>query len=353
MIRRAVQRMEPYVPGEQPRAADVVKLNTNENPYPPTPRVREALRRLDPDLLRRYPDPACTALRERLAGLHGCRPEQVFVGNGSDEVLALCTRAFVEPGRAIGWWEPSYSLYPVLAAIQEAPAVAIPLEEDFGWPLGAGAEEAAARDCALFFFTNPNAPTGMQCPVREVEAFAQACGDMVVVVDEAYADFAREHAMRLAVENGNVLVLRTFSKSYALAGLRVGYAVGPERLIGALNTVKDSYNLDALAQCLAAAAVEDAEAMRAQAGRVIATRERLRGELERRGWRVCPSEANFLWTEPAGYPAAEWFERLRARNIFVRHFGGERTRRYLRISVGTEEQTDRLLAVLDEAGDRS
>jgi len=348
MIRKAIQRMQAYVPGEQPRATDVVKLNTNENPYPPTRRVCEALREFTPELLRRYPDPACRALREALAALHGCRPEQIFVGNGSDEVLTLCTRAFVEPEGAIGWWDPSYSLYPVLTAIQDVRGVAIPLEADFSWPLAAGAARVAAERCGLFFFTNPNAPTGMQCPRAAVEMFVDACAGTVVVLDEAYVDFAREHHLALALERENVLVLRTFSKSYSLAGLRVGYAVGPEALIAALDKVKDSYNVDALAQRLAVAAVEDAEDMRAQCARVVRTRERLRSELERRGWRVVPSETNFLWTEPHGASAAEWLERLRARHIYVRHFRGARTERFLRISVGTEEQTDRLLAVVDE-----
>jgi histidinol-phosphate aminotransferase len=226
LVRRAVREMAAYVPGEQPRDPSVVKLNTNENPYPPSPAVAEALRRVAAADLRLYPDPSCARLRERIAALHGCAPERVFVGNGSDEILALCTRAFGEPGGAIGWFDPSYSLYPVLARIVGAAARPVALGPAFGWA-NPGPDAGG-----LFFLATPNAPTGIRYARADVAAFCDAARG-VVVLDEAYVDFASDHFADLALAGDRALSLRTLSKSWSLAGLRLGYALGPAELVAA------------------------------------------------------------------------------------------------------------------------
>jgi histidinol-phosphate aminotransferase len=341
-IRESVQALKAYVPGEQPKVAGLVKLNTNENPYPPSPAVARALREFAADRLRLYPDPSCAALREAIAKLNGCGPEQVFVGNGSDEVLRLATRAFTQAGGAIASFEPSYSLYPVLAAAEEVGFRAVRLGADFGW-----VEPPADLDASLFCLANPNAPTGVLAPPERVRAFCERFAG-VVLVDEAYVDFAGgSSCVELALELRNVLVSRTVSKSYSLAGLRVGYAVGSAELVGALNKLKDSYNVDALAQAAARAALEDGDWMRDNVRRIVATRERVAAELSKRGFGVVPSSANFLLAEPpAGTSAADLFAELRAKNVLVRYFPGPLTGRHLRITVGTDEEMDLFLAAL-------
>ncbi len=341
LIRSSVGALTPYTPGEQPRAPGLIKLNTNENPYPPSPRVVEALRGYAADGLRLYPDPMSTALRQAIADLHGCGVENVFAGNGSDEVLALCTRAFVEREGIVAWFEPSYSLYPVLTAIADVRGVAVPLADDFALP-------PIARipvDASLIFVATPNAPTGCAYPRAEIEAVCTACRG-VVVLDEAYADFAPDQFADLALRYSNVLVTRSLSKSYSLAGLRIGYAIGAGSLIEALYKIKDSYNLDALAQALGAAAVRDQEWMRGNARKIIATRERVAAALLERGWGVVPTAANFIFARPPGGDARACFERLRAANILVRYFPGPRTGEHLRISIGTDAQMDAFLAAI-------
>jgi histidinol-phosphate aminotransferase len=340
MIRSSVQALHAYVPGEQPRARRLVKLNTNENPYPPSPRVARALARFDVEDLRRYPDPMCNGLRTRIARLHGCTPEQVFVGNGSDEVLALCVRAFVERDEAVGFFAPSYSLYPVLAAIEDVRTKPVELADDFSWRM------PADYQAALFCLTQPNAPTSRPFPRSRIAAFCRRFTG-VVLVDEAYGDFADEHFVDLALRRPNVVVARSFSKSYSLAGLRLGYAVGPAPLIAALHKIKDSYNVSRLAQLLGEAALDDQRWMRRNVAKVVATRTRTAEALRRRGWTVADSATNFLWARPVGRPAAELFEALRARGIFVRYFPGPRTGDYLRITIGTDAQMKVLLAELD------
>ena len=342
LIRESVRQMTAYTPGEQPESADVIKLNTNENPYPPSARVTAALAGLNPDALRRYPNPVSSRLRERLAELHRCGPGNVFVGNGSDEVLALCTRAFVENDGSVGYFVPSYSLYPVLTDIRAVEKRPVALDQRFEWVMPEGYE------CDLFFLTNPNAPTGMLFPRDKVSTFCAAARG-VVVIDEAYVDFAREDCVDIALNSRNVLVSRTMSKSYSLAGLRLGYAVGPAELIEALHKIKDSYNVDAVTQAVALAAVEDVATMRANVGRVVATRKRLAARLEQLGYEVFPSDANFVWARPAGIASGELYERLRDDNIFVRYFPGDTTGEFVRITVGTDEQVDVLLSWIERA----
>ena len=340
-VRPSVQELEAYAPGEQPQVAGLIKLNTNENPYPPSPAVARALREFAADSLRLYPDPACAALRARLAAQAGVGPENVFVGNGSDEVLRLVMRAFTRPGGAAAAFAPSYSLYPVLAAAEEVGFRTVPLPGDFGWA------EPPALDASLFFLANPNAPTGVFYPLPAIEAFCRRFPG-VVLVDEAYVDFSGgRNALELARKLPNILVARTMSKSFSLAGLRIGWTIGSAALIGALYKLKDSYNVDRLAQAVALAALGDLPWMEANARKIVATRERVAAELEQRGFRVVPSASNFLFVSPPpGQAAADLFVRLRQAKILVRYFPGGRTGHFLRVSIGTDAQMDAFLAAL-------
>ena len=339
LIRSSIRDLCAYTPGEQPKRRGLIKLNTNENPYPPSPRVKAVLECLEPGDLRRYPDPASSTLRQVIADLHGVKREQVFVGNGSDEILALCTRAFVEDDGAIGYFEPSYSLYPVLAAIRNVAGIACALTDRLEWP------EVGPRPASLFFLANPNAPTSMLFPKSRVKAFCESFPG-VVLIDEAYVDFAREDCLDLARTRANVLVMRTLSKSYSLAGIRLGYTVGPEALIEALFKIKDSYNVDCLTQEVATVALTDQAHMQHNVSRIKTTRDRLARDLAMLGFTVCPSETNFLWVRPGRRGAQDVFEALKARDVLVRYFPGERTGEYLRITVGSDEEVDCLLAAL-------
>ncbi|MDO9541719.1 MAG: histidinol-phosphate transaminase [Kiritimatiellia bacterium] len=336
--------MRAYTPGEQPADLKVIKLNTNENPYPPSPAVLRALKRIDGDMLRRYPDPDCKRLRTIIARLHKCSVKEVLVGNGSDEILALCSRAFVEDNGKIAFFEPSYSLYPVLARIRNVANRAVRLNRNFSWPDRQG---RMPSDCKanLFYMTNPNAPTGILYPKKEVARFCRRFAG-VVVLDEAYVDFSSSNCVDLALKLKNTLVLRTLSKSYSLAGLRVGYAIGSKELIAALFKIKDSYNIGRVAQCLAAAAFQDQAYMRANVRRIIAARRKLAGALTAMGFTVLPSETNFLFAKPAGISADVLYRRLRKRNILVRYFAGKETRGFLRITVGTTEQINKLIEAI-------
>lgn len=337
-IVKHVRKLEGYTPGEQPKQNGVVKLNTNENPYPPSPKCADILKRFDLDRLRKYPDPNFTELRTALANLNGTKPENIFVGNGSDEILALAARTFVENDESIGSLDPSYSLYKTLADIRNVKWVG----------------RTQGKKVSLFLWTNPNAPTGEFVEPEEISAFARTFPG-IVLVDEAYADFSRTNCMSLATRRGNrnVIVMRTFSKSYSLAGLRVGYCVGPHDLIDALYKVKDSYNVDAVAQAVALAAVKDQSWMKANTAKIKRSRAALTDALERRGWDVIPSEANFIFARPpapkgqAAAEAARIFDALRKRNIFVRYFPGPKTRERIRITIGTEAQMKKLLKALD------
>jgi histidinol-phosphate aminotransferase len=337
-ICRHVRAMNAYVPGEQPKTPGLVKLNTNENPYPPSPQVLATLHALGEGALRLYPDPSCATLRAAIAARHGVGADQVFVGNGSDEILALATRAFVEDDGTIGYFDPSYSLYPVLAAIRNVATRPVPLGPAFTWHM------PPDYTASLFYLTNPNAPTSLAFARADIEAFTARFSG-VVVIDEAYADFADDTYMDLARTAPNVLVSRSFSKSYALAGARAGYAVGPADLIGALHTIKDSYNVNALTQAAALAAFQDEAWMREQTAKVMATRARIAGALTGRGWRVHDSSTNFLWARPPG-DAAAVFQTLRERNVLVRYFPGPATGDHLRITIGTDVQMDTFLAAL-------
>ena len=340
-VRKSVQRMHPYTPGEQPGDSGIIKLNTNENPYPPSPRVAEALQKIKVADLYTYPDPVCAALRHRVSELHGIDAGQVIIGNGSDELLALCTRAFVEDDGVIGSFDITYSLYPILADIRAVQYRSVPLGSDFQWSMPSDGE------VSLFFLSNPNAPTGTGFDIADVRALCEFVKG-VVVIDEAYVEFADEDCMSLVGEFDNVVVTRTLSKSYSLAGLRLGYAVGSVKLIEALMTIKDSYNINRISQELALAALSDIDHMRENCEKIRQTRRRVHAELSSMGFVVVDSHANFLFVRPPRVSAQELFEDLRKEAIVVRYFPGERTGEYLRISVGTDQEMD---AFLDAVSD--
>lgn len=343
LIAANVNAMEGYTPGEQPQFSDLVKLNTNENPYPPSPAVNSAILSFDAAGLRRYPDPMANAVRKRIAEIHSCPIECVFAGNGSDEVLALAVKCFAHDGGSVGAFDPTYSLYPVLAEIRNVSCISTPLAEDFTWK-----EPASDFKPDLFFLTNPNAPTGIAYSHDKIEAFCNRF-DGVVLIDEAYADFANGNCMDLALrpDNRNVIVSRTLSKSFSLAGIRFGYCVGPAELIEAMYKVKDSYNLDAITQAIALAALNDLDYMKANAKKICDDRAKLKEQLTVRGWKCTDSQTNFLFARPPMGNAAEIFAKLKEQHIFVRYFPAEKTAEFLRITIGTPEENSRLLEALD------
>ena len=327
LIRPLVHKLHAYVPGEQPKIPGLIKLNTNENPFPPSPRVLAAVKKAVDGRLRLYPNPTAQLLREKLAKLHRCRPENIIVGNGSDELLALATRAFVEPGSksevrgpkletaraTVQFFTPSYSLYPVLAEIHGTRTNAVALDRDFGIPPISILKKSRAWDfhAALTFVTTPNAPGGRGYATAELDALCRAQRG-VVVLDEAYVDFAAENALKLALKHPHVLVSRTFSKAYSLCFQRVGYFVGHPELIAALDKIRDSYNVNGLGQVAALATLDDLDYYRANFRKIIATRERLRKELTALGFEALPSETNFILARPPRFPAKVWLEKLRA-----------------------------------------
>src|SRR2546427_52129 len=355
LIRPLVRDLHAYVPGEQPKIKELIKLNTNENPYPPSPKVLQTVKAAVDGRLRLYPNPTAQPLRERLAKVHGCKPENIVVGNGSDELLALATRAFVETRNAergvrndsravVQYFTPSYSLYPVLAAIHGARANAVPLESNFGIPAVAELRRAKKWNfrAALTFITTPNAPSGRGYSTAELETLCRAQKG-VVILDEAYVDFAEENALKLALKYPHVIVSRTFSKAYSLCFQRVGYFVGHPELIAALDKVRDSYNVNGLGQVVALATLDDLAYYRKNFQRIAATRNRLARELTALGFRVFPSQTNFLLVRPPVFRAGEWQRKLRDRKILVRWFDYPETSDYLRITIGREDEMAALL----------
>lgn len=342
-----VNKLTPYVPGEQPALERPVKLNTNENPYPPSPRVVDAIRRElgeDGDSLRKYPDPTAHALRAAIAQHHGLRVEQLFVGNGSDEVLAHTFQALLKHDKPIRFPDITYSFYPVYAQLYGVAVDVMPLNADFGIDV----DDYRAPNGGVLL-PNPNAPTGRALPLAEIKVLLAANPDSVVVIDEAYVDFGAESAVTLIDENPNLLVVQTMSKARSLAGMRVGFALGHEALIEALTRVKDSFNsypLDRLAQAAAIAAVEDDDWFRETCAKVIASRERLTADLQALGFDVVPSAANFVFARHLEHDAATLAARLKEKEIFVRHFKAPRIDQHLRITIGTDADCDTLLAGL-------
>ncbi|KKW67608.1 histidinol-phosphate aminotransferase [Lampropedia cohaerens] len=348
-----LDRLEPYVPGEQPRVADLVKLNTNENPYPPSPRVLAAIAQAVGAQLALYPDPLSLQLRRAIAAHHGAAgltADQVFVGNGSDEVLAHAFRAFfVKQDRALVMPEISYSFYKVYCNLFGITPQLVPLRED--WCIAV--EDYLRIDpatCAGVVIANPNAPTGIALPLAQLERLATHFAHQVVLIDEAYVDFGAESALALLQRHPNVLVVQTLSKAWALAGLRVGMAFGQVALIEGLTRVKDSFNsypLGRLAQVGAQAAIEDYSYCQGIIAQVVATREAMTQALRQRGFEVLPSSANFVFARHPQHAGVHLYQELRARNVLVRHFSSAKLTDHLRITVGTPAQMQALLAALD------
>ncbi len=338
-----VESLTPYVPGEQPRIEGLVKLNTNENPYPPSPRVAQAIAR-EAESLRLYPDPTGMVLREAVARRFGVGVDEVFVGNGSDEVLAHVFQALLKHDAPLLFPDITYSFYPVYCGLYGIEPAEIPLDDALRIRIS-----DYQRPCGGIIVPNPNAPTGISLTPAEIEALLLAQPDRVVVIDEAYVDFGGESAIPLVARHPNLLVVQTLSKSRSLAGLRVGFAVGQAQLIEALVRVKDSFNsypLDRLALVGAAAAIEDEVWFDETRGRVIASRERLTKALEGLDFEVLPSSANFLFARHPGTPGGELAAKLREKAILVRHFRRPRIEDYLRITIGTDRECDRLVEAL-------
>jgi histidinol-phosphate aminotransferase len=334
--------MAPYVPGEQPAPGErVIKLNTNENPFPPSPRVLEAIRTVDPEALRRYPSPKADGFRATAARIHGVAPDMILAGNGSDEILAIAVRTFLGPGDVLAYPDPTYSLYPVLAASAENRVVTVPWEA--GWQLPIAA--LLATRARAIFFANPNAPTGTLVAPARVRELALAF-DGLLLVDEAYVDFADACCLDLVRELPNVMICRTFSKGYSLAGLRFGYAIAAPALVAEMSKVKDSYNCDAIAILAATAALADQDYARGTWQAVRAERIRLAGELARRGWEVIPSQTNFLLARCPDGDAGAIYRGLKEKRILVRYFDKPGLADKLRITIGTTAQNDALLAAL-------
>lgn len=341
-----VGKLTPYVPGEQPRHDRLVKLNTNESPYEPSPQVMRAIAATTADSLRLYPDPESLALKQAFASRNGLQPEQVFVGNGSDEVLAHVFQGLLKHNLPLCFPDISYSFYPVWCDLYDIEYCQVPLSQDFS--IDPVAFPAANGGIII---PNPNAPTGMLMPLASIAALLQANRDSVVVIDEAYIDFGGESAVGLIADYDNLLVVQTLSKSRALAGLRVGVAMGDAQLIQGLERVKNcfnSYPLDVLAQHAALAALEDEDYFAAICARVIASRERLVGELGDLGFEVLPSGANFVFARHPQHAARSLFAALRERGIIVRYFDKPRIDEYLRISIGTDAQCAALVQALAE-----
>lgn len=341
-----IRQVVPYVPGEQPKCKDIIKLNTNENPYPPAPGVEKLLAEFEKDTLRLYPDPDSEELTKALADHYGLSPAQVFVGVGSDDVLAMAFLTFFNSDKPILFPDITYSFYDVWADLYRIPYKTCPLNEEFRLLAADYTQENGG-----IIFPNPNAPTGVFEPVESVEEILKANPGVVVIVDEAYIDFGGTSCLPLISKYENLLVVQTFSKSRSMAGMRIGFAMGNERLIGYLKNVKfsfNSYTMNRTSQILGVEAVKDDAYFKASNARIIETREWVKGELRGLGFTFPESMANFIFAAHESIPGKELFEELKAKGIYVRHWDKPRIANYLRITVGTKEQMDALLASLRE-----
>ncbi|MHC8517440.1 histidinol-phosphate transaminase [Sporosarcina sp. ITBMC105] len=339
-----VKRTEPYVPGEQLNRPDIIKLNTNENPYPPSPRVKEAILREMDGQLQKYPSPSATPLRSVIASHFGVTEQEVFVGNGSDEVLAFSFMAFFHQQKKIRFPEVTYSFYPVYAKLFAIPYETVPLNDDFTLDV-----DAFFHSEGGVILPNPNAPTSLYEDISSIEKILQKNPDTVVVVDEAYIDFGGNSAIELISRYDNLLVVQTTSKSRSLAGMRVGYAIGNPVLINALMRIKDSFNsytIDRLAMVAATAAIDDDAYFKRTTEKIVQTRELAISALQQVGFTVLPSKTNFVFATHASVQAETLYKQLKENNILVRHFNAPFIDNYLRISIGTDEQMEMLLTTL-------
>jgi histidinol-phosphate aminotransferase len=347
---KTVKELTPYVPGEQPKLSQLIKLNTNESPYGPSPKALAAIAAANTEALRLYPDPNSDALKQSIAKLHGLTANQVFVGNGSDEVLAHVFLGLLKHEDPILFPDITYSFYPVYCKLYGIAFENIPLSDDFSISVDKYLKKNNGRNGGIIF-PNPNAPTGRALPLKDIETLLQSNKDSVVVIDEAYVDFGNSSAVSLIRQYNNLLVTHTLSKSYALAGLRVGYAVGHPDLIEALERIKNSFNsypIDKLAMAGAMAAIEDQDYLNKISQAVIKTRENLIQSLNSVGFETIPSSANFIFTKHPKHDAAKLSAALREKHIIVRHFKLPRIDQYLRITIGTDEQCDALVKAIKE-----
>lgn len=342
-IRPNIAHMAGYTPGEQPAAdAKVVKLNTNENPYPPSPKVLEALSRIEPDHLRKYPQPLADTFRDAAGLLHGVRRENIIAGNGSDDILSIALRTFLGPKGALACPDPTYSLYPVLAEMNEVNYIQIPWGKDYTLPV----DELCKTNPGAIFFANPNAPTGHMVPFNVVRDLAKSYSGLLLI-DEAYADFSGENCIDLVSEFPNVVISRTLSKAYSLAGLRFGYAIARADTIEQMMKVKDSYNCDVVSIKLATAAIMDQDYARQNWHVICIERDRLSTELTQLGWSIIPSRANFLFAQPPKAKSArQIYQALKTQGILVRYFDKPGLDDRLRITVGTPDEDEILLKAL-------
>ena len=342
-FRKNVDKMTGYIPGEQPQDGLYIKLNTNENPYAPSPKVIAALKGEIDERLRLYPDPVSTSARKKVAEVFGTKPERVMVGNGSDDLLTIITRSFVSKDDKVVYPYPTYLLYKTLAEIQNAKECIIDFCEDYSLP-----DEILVKGAAVTFMCNPNSPSGTMIPVEKISEIAGKI-DGIIVVDEAYADFADDNCMRLVDKHPNLIVLRTLSKSYSLAGMRLGFAIAQKELISGMMKVKDSYNVDRLSAVSAVAALDDQETFRQNVSRITKTRKRLTNSLTELGFFVYPSQTNFVMIKCKDpYETREIYRELKERKILVRYIDQPRLDDCLRITVGTDKEIDSLLEKLAE-----
>ncbi|MBN2591668.1 MAG: histidinol-phosphate transaminase [Sedimentisphaerales bacterium] len=337
-----IDKLKGYEPGFQPKQLDVVKLNTNENPFEPSPKVIERLRNITTEQLRRYPDPIGNQFREAAGELNGVSAEHIMCCNGGDDLLNLAFRAFCDENRPAAYPVPTYSLYPVLAKIQNCPVIEIPFDREFNLP-----SKLVATNAPLTIVCNPNAPSGTFISVDEIASLADEISG-VLLIDEAYCDYAEKNCAALVKDFDNVIILRSLSKGYSLAGLRFGYAIAQPELINGLMKVKDSYNVDAISIALATEAIKDQEYFKANIEKIKTERTRLTDELRNLGLKVPNSFSNFVFAESKDSSAARIFEELKKRNIFVRYFPYPGLENKLRISVGKPEQDDKLIDALKE-----
>lgn len=340
-----VRKVVPYTPGEQPKKTNMIKLNTNENPYPPSPGVEQVIKSFDVDRLRLYPDPAVSALVNELAAYHGLRPEQVFVGVGSDDVLAMCFLTFFNSDQPILFPDITYSFYDVWADMLRIPFKTKPLDEDFNICI-----EDYMEDNGGIIFPNPNAPTGVELGQREIETLLKYNSNRIVIVDEAYVDFGAESALPLLDRYDNLIVVRTFSKSRSMAGSRIGYAMASEKIIKYLNDVKysfNSYTMDQMSIAVGVASVKDDVYFKDTLEKIIATRERTKKALAALGFSFQDSKSNFIFATHRSCPAKELFEVLKKEDIYVRYFAKPRIDNFLRITIGTDDEMDRFLAFVE------
>jgi len=341
-FRENIEKAKGYEPGFQPKQTDVMKLNTNENPYPPSPAVMKVLAQIGAEQLRRYPDPIGQEFRRAAAEVNGVSADCIMCCNGGDDLLGIAFRAFCDEERPVAYPAPTYSLYPVLARLQNCKAIEVPFDSEFNLPA-----KLAGADAALTIVCNPNAPTGSFVSVEELASLADEISG-VLLIDEAYVDFAEKNCAGLVKDFDNVLILRSMSKGYSLAGIRFGYAIAQPALIGGLMKVKDSYNVDAVAITAATAAIKDQQYFRETIEKVKAERGRLAASLRALKFEVPDSSANFILAQNKNCKASEIYDKLVQRNIYVRYFDLPGLEDKLRITVGTEEQNDKLLLALKE-----